>query len=548
MNIGSINSAHELMHTGRIKDAVRMLSELAETDRDNVDVLRPLARAYIDSDQLLPALRIYDHLAELGLADAKDWYAMGSALFDIGEHVQAVGALERSFKLDRHSLETQHRLAWAHYRLGNVDRTARLLESMARREPSLDVLASLATIIPSVPGASQRKIRKIRERFAEALAQEVKPGTLAHKRRGLNDRPRIGYVSSWFNSFNYMKPVWGLINQHNRDAYQIYIYMDCDVDGEMIGYVPHERDCLRTVTEMNNEQLAARIHDDRIDILVDLNAYSTQERLGLYLLRSAPVQVAWFNMYATSGLQAFDYIVGDIETVRQGEERFYTEQVERLPMSYLTFDVRHPVPPVVDPPCLENSWLTFGSLIVQYKITPQMIDVWAAILRKTKDSRLFLANTAMRSRHNRDWLTQCFVKHGVQADRIMLSGPAEHYRYLENYNRIDIALDTWPYNGGTTTTEALWQGVPVLTREGDRWAARTSQTIIRRTHMDAFVASSTRDLIKRAVQLAKDRNTPRRLQQLRKEMRERLSASSACDTALMAKSMEAFYRRVLSRN
>jgi len=399
-----------------------------------------------------------------------------------------------------------------------------------------------------VPGASQRKIRKVRERFAEALAQEVKPGTLAHKRRGLNDRPRIGYVSSWFNSFNYMKPVWGLINQHNRDAYQIYIYMDCDVDGEMIGYVPHERDCLRTVSEMNNEQLAARIHDDRIDILVDLNAYSTQERLGLYLLRSAPVQVAWFNMYATSGLQAFDYIVGDIETVRQGEERFYTEQVERLPMSYLTFDVRHPVPPVVDPPCLENSWLTFGSLIVQYKITPQMIDVWAAILRKTKDSRLFLANTAMRSRHNRDWLTQCFVKHGVQADRIMLSGPAEHYRYLENYNRIDIALDTWPYNGGTTTTEALWQGVPVLTREGDRWAARTSQTIIRRTHMDAFVASSTRDLIKRAVQLAKDRNTPRRLQQLRKEMRERLTASSACDTASMAKSMEAFYRRVLSRN
>lgn len=536
------------MHQGRIEDAVRLLSELAETDRDNVDLLRPLAQAYLESDQLLPALRIYDHLAELGSADAKDWYAMGAALFDLGEHVQAVGALERSLKLDRHSLDTQHRLAWAYYRLGKIDLTARLLETIARRQPSLDVLASLATIIPSVPGASQRKIRKVRERFAEALVKEVNPDTLAHKWPGFNDKPRIGYVSSWFNSFNYMKPVWGLINQHNRERYRIYIYMDCNLESEMIGYVPHERDCLRTVSEMNNQELAARIRDDRIDTLVDLNAYSTQERLGLYVLRPAPVQVAWFNMYATSGLQAFDYIVGDDETVRHGEERFYTEQVERLPLSYLTFDVRHPVPAVVDPPCLENGWLTFGSLIVQYKITPQMIDVWAAILRKTKDSRLFLANTAMRCMHNRDWLTQCFVKRGIHAERIIISGPDEHYRYLENYNRIDIALDTWPYNGGTTTTEALWQGVPVLTKQGDRWAARTSQTIILRTHLDAFVASSTRDLIKRAVQLAKDRNTPRRLQQLREEMRERLSKSSACDTASMAKAMEAFYERVLSRN
>jgi protein O-GlcNAc transferase len=137
-----------------------------------------------------------------------------------------------------------------------------------------------------------------------------------------------------------------------------------------------------------------------------------------------------------------------------------------------------------------------------------------------------------------------FQQRGVNPDRVKISGPASHYRYLENYDQIDIALDTWPYNGGTTTMEALWQGVPVLTLEGDRWAARTSRTLLRRTHLADWVVPNRRAFVRQAIKLARDPTTPGTLCRLRHNMRERLRASSVCDTPALAKAMEAFYFRV----
>ena len=125
------------------------------------------------------------------------------------------------------------------------------------------------------------------------------------------------------------------------------------------------------------------------------------ERLPLFTQHVAPVTIAWFNAFATTGLPGFDYIVGDERVAYDGEERFFTERILRLPMSYLTFEVTHPAPPLVPPPCLQNRYLTFGSLVAQYKITPPVLDAWAEILRRTDGTRLLLANTALRSIHNR---------------------------------------------------------------------------------------------------------------------------------------------------
>ncbi len=218
-----------------------------------------------------------------------------------------------------------------------------------------------------------------------------------------------------------------------------------------------------------------------VQILVDLSAYSVPQRLPLFTQHVAPVTIAWFNAFATSGLPGFDYIVGDERVVYDGEERFFTEKILRLPMSYLTFEVTHAAPPIVPPPCLQNRYLTFGSLVSQYKITPPVLDAWAEILRRTDGTRLLLANTALRSIHNRSYVLERFTERGVDAERLILEGPAEHFAYLEKYNRIDVALDAFPYNGGTTTMEAIWQGVPVLTFAGDRWASRTSQSLLHET-------------------------------------------------------------------
>ncbi|MDH3213886.1 MAG: hypothetical protein OEM05_15510, partial [Myxococcales bacterium] len=284
-----------------------------------------------------------------------------------------------------------------------------------------------------------------------------------------------------------------------------------------------------------------------IDILVDLNAYSTPERLGLFLRAPAPVTIAWFNMYATSALPGIQYVVGDDIVVRPEEEAFYTEGVLRLPLSYLTFDVRHAAPPVTSPPCLDNGYLTFGSLVAQYKMSRPVLDAWADLLRRVPSARLMLANSALKSRYNQQYVVQQFTDRGIDAERLVLQGPAEHYAYLQYYDQMDVALDAFPYNGGTTTMEAIWQGVPVLTYDGDRWASRTSASLLRRSHLSDFVVRSAKDYVEFAIELAATPETPSRLEEIRSTLRQRLGTSSICNTPGLARSMEQIYRELWNR-
>jgi predicted O-linked N-acetylglucosamine transferase (SPINDLY family) len=368
------------------------------------------------------------------------------------------------------------------------------------------------------------------------LAGRARPGPHG------NPLPRIGYLSAHFHKENYMKPVWALLNHHDRSRFEIHLLSDARDDATAFpGYRAHPDDRVHPVGRMSNAELADFIAARRIDVLIDLSSYGAQRRLELFVSPPAPVVAAWFNAYATTGLPGIDFIIGDGETVRPDEEVFYSEKVCRLPVSYLTFEVTHAAPPVVPPPCLAGNGLTFGSLVTQYKILPQVIDAWCAILRGAPASRLALGNSDLKPRENRRWLLESFADRGIDPGRIELLPPAAHFEFLGHYDRIDVALDAFPYNGGTTTMEAIWQGVPVLTFDGDRWASRTSQTLLRRCHLGEFVADSVEDMVARAISLAEDPETPARLAKLRATMRARLAAAPACDGAALARGMEGLF-------
>jgi predicted O-linked N-acetylglucosamine transferase (SPINDLY family) len=546
---------NKLEQEERFTDALTCLNQALRKRPEDPAILAKLATTYHRAEQFLPALRAYDHLIELGLADATIWCETGNALTDVGEYAQAIGAYQNSLDLNSNNPEAHHNLSRVLYRLGQVDEAASQLRICASQCDSIDPWLSLATIIPGCPKASQKEILKVRQTFGYKLAEcsDIEPLTKTRPVSKSTDRVlKIGYLSEYFHSANYMKPVWGLINHHDRTAFEIHLFSDSPADKKLTGYAEHPKDRLHETGTLTNNELIALIQSCEIDILVDLNAYSTAKRLALFLQHASPVVIAWFNMYATSGLPGFDYIIGDDHVVRQGEEPFYTEQVMRLPMSYLTFDVDYATPPVVSPPYLDTGTLTFGSLVSQYKITPMVFDTWAEILKKTENTRLFLANSTLKSKWNREYVRDQFIQRDINPNRLILEGPAEHFDFLQYYNRIDVALDAFPYNGGTTTMEAIWQGIPVLTFQGDRWASRTSQSLLQNTHLGYYVTSNITGLINCAQKMAQDPSTPIRLKQLREKMRDRLQTSSVCDTQALARHMEqlyrtAWYRKITSR-
>jgi protein O-GlcNAc transferase len=243
--------------------------------------------------------------------------------------------------------------------------------------------------------------------------------------------------------------------------------------------------------------------------------------------------MGWFNMFATTGMASYDCLIGDAEVVPAGEERFYRERIVRVPGSYLTFEVGYPVPDVVTPPCLATGAVTFGCLAPLYKITPDVVETWCRILAEVPESVLVLKAAAFALEDERR-----FVRERFPEGRVRLEGPSEHFEFLQAYDQIDIALDTFPYNGGTTTTEAIWQGVPVVTFRGDRWVARTSASILRAGGLGEFVRRDVDDYVACAVEWSQ---APTKLGDLRATMRARLARSPVCDTPGFARNMERLY-------
>jgi protein O-GlcNAc transferase len=476
---------------------------------------------------------------------AETWHDLGRRHLARWEYGAALTALRHAAALAPQPGALDHDLGQALFELGHVDAA---IDSFRRAAPADDAtlrtaaLRSIAIIIPGAPQADHEAVLAARRDWA--------PRSVPTRNRATRHptKLRIGYVSAFFGSRNWMKPVWGLINHHDRTRFEVHMFSDRTNPTAESGYRDADLDVIYTVSGIDNARLAEIIASAGIDILVDLNGYSVADRLGLFALRPAPVIVGWFNMFATTGMTAFDWLVGDASVIRPDEEVHYTERIHRLPGSYLAFDVLYPVPPVAPPPAVTAGYITFGCLGSQHKLTDPVLEAWGRILRAAPAARLFIRNATLEDTSSRDDLLTRLAREGIDSRRVTLEGRAGHLEFLRSYDRIDIALDTFPYNGGTTTTEALWQGVPVLTFDGDRWASRTSRSILEAAGLSDWVMRDVAQYCQRAAVLANDPETPQMLAALRAGMRDRLRSSPACDTAGLCRAMETFYEQIAAQS
>lgn len=529
----------ELLSRGDSDQAVGALRRAAELLPDDAGAVLLHADALQATGKPQESIVVYRRVLALDAGSANAWFGLGHAELDTGRHAAAILGIRRGLEIQPGDGRARYDLGKALHDVGQVSQAMAELRRAAALGPE-EVAATarntMAIIVPGDPDSDNRAVLAVRR---DAAPENTSPAPAA---RAGNKPLRIGYVSSFFDRRNWMKPVWGLINQHDRERFEIHLFSDnppARVDG---GYRPHANDSVHYIGGMSNEAAARGIADQGIDLLIDLNGYSRADRLPLFAGRPAPVIAGWFNMYATTGMEAFDYLIGDNHVIPPDEDAHYSERILRVPGSYLTFEVAYEVPDVSPPPSKRGGAVTFGSLTSQYKITDQVVACWAGILDRCDGARLLLKNAALGNEENREYLRQRFAGRGIEKDRLILEGPSEHYEFLEAYDRIDVALDTFPYNGGTTTTEAIWQGVPVVTFHGDRWASRTSASILREAGLGEFVAADQDGYVAKCVELA---GAPARLGPLRGGMRDRLRRSEVCATERFAREMEKLYLTML---
>jgi len=373
-------------------------------------------------------------------------------------------------------------------------------------------------------------------KFAEPLRSTIVPHA---NDRNPDRRLRIGYVSPDFKNHVigfFMEPI---LERHDRTKFEVYCYSGVGRPDEATARLQRHADVWRSTAawDSNDEQLAQLIRQDQIDILVDLTLHMASGRLAMFARKPAPVQITHLAYCATSGISAMDWCITDAQMSPPGlGEQWFTEKLLRLKESYWCYRAPPGSPEVGWLPAERNGQVTFGSLNSFAKVNPQVIALWAAVLQAVPNSRLMVhatmgdANAAAR---------KMFTDAGIDPQRVTLIGRQQREQYLEQYNQIDIALDPFPYGGGTTSLDALWMGVPLITLAGKTGLSRTGVTLLSNLNLPAWIAEMHEQYVQIAASLASD--VPR-LAEVRATLRPRLQGSPLMDEEGYVRNLEAAYR------
>jgi len=499
-----------------------------------------LARIALDHKQPQRALEYYAHILAIH-PDEPDY------LVDAGEVNRRAGHLGRALELSERalSLRAQDARAWQvrGSTLEELDRLGETLDCLRHElelkpgdihvHSNLLFLLSRADLLPPLQVAAEYR------RWGELYADPLSVAAAPHANSPEPDRPlRIGYVSADFRRHAMAYFAEPFLAHHDRCSVRIYCYSNCkrpdDVTGHLRGLAHEWRD----IAALPDDEAARLIRDDGIDILVDLSGHTGGNRLLLFARRPAPVQMTWLGYWGGTGMAAMDYLISDHYADPQGEaDDQYREQLLRLPHCKWCY-----LPPATMPACnalpaQSRGYVTFGSFCSFPRISNETMRAWALLLHRLPGARLRIVGAP--GDESLDRMLEIFDAAGVYADRLDLVGRLPLEAYLQQYLQVDIALDPFPMNGGTTTCEALWLGVPVVSRRGRSAASRRGISLLTNAGLAHLVAHSREGYVDIAFGLATDLPA---LAQLRATLRERLRASPLLDAEGFTRDLEALYR------
>jgi predicted O-linked N-acetylglucosamine transferase (SPINDLY family) len=298
----------------------------------------------------------------------------------------------------------------------------------------------------------------------------------------------------------------------------------------------------RNIVGLNDAQAAQAVRDDHIDILVDLVGHTGANRLLLFARKPAPVQVTYLGYPDSTGVTAIDYRMTDAYADPTDVTDSFSEKLVRLPQTFLCYRPSDAAPAVGSVAAGGTGRITFGSFNALAKINEPLMAMWSRILVGVPDSRLVLKSRGLASAAARKRILDCFAAHHIDRDRIeLIAWAADEREHLQLYNRIDIALDTFPYHGTTTTCEAMWMGVPVVTLAGNAHVSRVGASLLSNVGLPELVAHSQSEYVRIASDLAHD---PGRLSELRSTLRERMERSPLMDAPHFARDVEAAHRQM----
>ena len=470
---------------------------------------------------------------------------LGGICENTGRVSEAVQYLRKALKTDPNIPEIWSNLAMNLVRIGEVQEGVALLRKAARKMHRNATLGSnFLLYLNYLPDVDQQMFFDEHKRWGEIYAPASRARTSHNNVPDPGRRLRIGYISPDFR----MHPVAcffeSLLDGHNPEETEIYGYGDVKSPDQITERLKSKFDHYRDICGVNDETAAGIIEQDQIDILVDLGGHTDNSRLLVLAYKPAPIQVTYLGYSNTTGMQAVDYRLTDSLADSPESQKFYTEELVFLPDCFSCYRPPDFAPPVAPLPAIRKGYVTFGSSNNSCKIHPFILGLWAEILKATGDSHILLRFRGGNDQEMRDRYFRNFEQIGIPRERVEIYGWKNIVEHLQAYGEVDIALDTFPWNGHTTTCEALWMGVPTISLVGKPFVSRVGLSILSSAALESFATSTPQEYVAKAASLAKNLET---LAEIRASLRKQMAASVLCNVKTFASNVEAAYRKMWHR-
>jgi predicted O-linked N-acetylglucosamine transferase (SPINDLY family) len=529
----------------RYPEAVAALKRAILLDPNHLDAQFCLGEAYFAARQFPAAIEAYETVVRLRPDYAEAHNNLGLAYLKIN-------ALGRALECYRRAVQLNGMLAESHHNLGNA------LSFAAQHAEAMEFFRKALAVRPTFAHAHSNMLLVLnyfendpRRLYHEHVAWANKHTVDVRRRTPrVGDRDpdrtlRVGYVSSDLHTHPVAYFLEPLLAAHDRKAFETVCYSDVTWPDETTQRLRSLACQWRDIVGMNNDKVADLVEADKIDVLVDLGGHTGSDRLLVLAQKPAPVQVSYLGYPNTTGLKEIDFRLTDEWADPPGGEsdRYHAETLWRLRGGFLCYAPPDVAPEPAAPPSATKGHVTFGSFNHWSKMTPEVIAVWARLLREVPRSRILLKGKHLLDPYLSQRIYDMFETQGIEKERISLRATKSvtTAAHLSMYGEMDVALDTFPYNGTTTTCEALWMGVPVVTLAGRAHAGRVGVSLLHVIGMEQWIAHSAEEYIELAASLAAD---TRQRTAVRISLRSRVAASGLCDRARLAREVEAAYRQM----
>lgn len=538
------NLGTTLQAQGKLEAAMSSYQKALSLTPDNAVLYSNLGNVLQMLDKFDNAIEHYQYALSINPKDAEVCSNMGRAFYEQNKLDMAFNCFQQALLINPNRVETHNLLGNTLKQQGKPDESRQYFERAIELDPGYAIAHnSLLLTLQYSSAIGLQELHDLHLRYGAQFEPEL--ASLRYTHENLRDpgkRLKIGYVSPDLREHAvayFMEPV---LARHDKSRFEVYCYASHGVHDAVSARIQATAEHWIPCLGLSDAQLAQRIHADGIDILIDLAGHTAGNRLLAFARKPAPVQVTFLGYPGTTGLSAMDYRITDVHAEPPGmTEQWNVEQLWRLPEVFCCYGPHPQSPAVIDhPPFEDNGYVTFGCFNNYAKVTDPVIALWARILEQVPTARLMLEIRGLDNAQFKAQVQARFAALGIAGERLLLI-PQEKKNQFVLYNRIDIALDPFPCNGGTTSFDTLWMGVPFVTLAGSHFTSRMGVSILRNGGLEQLVAGSAEDYVMIASNLAQDRDE---LKRLRQNLRARIQASPLMDMARFTTHLEQAYRQM----